>query len=181
MRDTLIINLLGGPGIGKSTTMADVFRILKEKGYEAEMVTEFAKQLVWESRTKTFTDEVYIYAKQAHFLFMVKGEVDVIVTDRPLLLTLLYNDISEHKSPALEALCLEQYAQCRNLNFMLRRDVKYVDAGRNQTEQEAMDLDERLMEILRDKGIPYTTVSGINSAETIVELAEPHIRKEAPE
>ena len=51
------------------------------------MVSEFAKDLVYENRMDTMKDELYIFAKQNHRLFRVKDKVDVIITDRPLLLT----------------------------------------------------------------------------------------------
>lgn len=40
---TLVVNLFGGPGSGKSTGAAYVFARLKMLGYNAELVTEFAK------------------------------------------------------------------------------------------------------------------------------------------
>lgn len=44
----LIINLFGAPGAGKSTGAAYVFSQLKAAGVNAELVTEFAKDKVWE-------------------------------------------------------------------------------------------------------------------------------------
>ena len=78
-KNTLVVNLIGGPGAGKSTTMAGVFSKLKSLGVDAEMVSEFAKELVWENRKDTMKDETYIFAKQAHRIFRVNGQVDVIV------------------------------------------------------------------------------------------------------
>ena len=49
--------VFGGPGCGKSTLMARIFAELKTRGYDCEMVTEFAKDLVWEKRDETFKDE----------------------------------------------------------------------------------------------------------------------------
>ena len=40
MKNTLIVNLFGGPGTGKSTLMARIFSELKVQGYDCEMVTE---------------------------------------------------------------------------------------------------------------------------------------------
>lgn len=59
----IVINLWGGPGCGKSTTMARIFSELKVKGYNVEMVSEFAKDLVYEKRDETMKDELYIFAK----------------------------------------------------------------------------------------------------------------------
>ena len=69
MNKTLVINLFGGPGCGKSTTMARLFADLKTMGYNVEMVSEFAKDLVYEMRQETMKDELYIFAKQHHRLF----------------------------------------------------------------------------------------------------------------
>ena len=44
----LVVNLIGGPGCGKSTTTAGLFYELKKKGYNCEMSLEFAKDKVYE-------------------------------------------------------------------------------------------------------------------------------------
>ena len=43
-----VINLFAGPGTGKSTTAAGLFYKMKSKGYMVELVTEFAKDLVYQ-------------------------------------------------------------------------------------------------------------------------------------
>ena len=50
---TVVINLFGGPGCGKSTIAAELFAILKKQGYEVELVTEYAKDKVWEESLKS--------------------------------------------------------------------------------------------------------------------------------
>lgn len=47
---TLYVNLYGGPGTGKSTGASYIFSKLKLAGVEAELVTEYAKDLVWEAQ-----------------------------------------------------------------------------------------------------------------------------------
>lgn len=48
---TIVVNLFGAPGAGKSTGAAYIFALLKMAGVEAELVTEFAKDKVWEGNT----------------------------------------------------------------------------------------------------------------------------------
>lgn len=48
----IIINLYGSPGSGKSTAAAYIFSKLKMKGVECELVTEVAKDLVWDENSK---------------------------------------------------------------------------------------------------------------------------------
>ena len=87
---TYVINLIGSPGSGKSTLAALLFGEMKKLGYSVDLVTEYAKELVWEERNATFDDELYIFAKQNHRIFRLNEKVDFIVTDAPLLQKLYY-------------------------------------------------------------------------------------------
>lgn len=151
MKNTLVVNLFGGAGVGKSTLMAKIFAELKTEGYDCEMVTEFAKDLVWERRGETFKDELYIFAKQNHRLFRVNGKVDIIVTDRPILLTNAYNQDNKE----LCNLCLKTFNQYNNLNLLLKRQTVYQENGRLQSEEEAVEIDSITQYILESNGINY--------------------------
>ena len=60
-----VINLFAGPGIGKSTTAAGVFWKMKTLGFKVELVTEFAKSLVYASDLK-LNDQLYVFAKHTN-------------------------------------------------------------------------------------------------------------------
>ena len=47
---TVVINLFGGPGAGKSTCAMEICSELKKHGLSAEYVQEYAKELVYENR-----------------------------------------------------------------------------------------------------------------------------------
>jgi hypothetical protein len=163
-KKTLVVNLFGGPGVGKSTTAAGVFSALKEDGIDCELSTEFAKELVWECRDETFKDEIYIFAKQEHRLFRLNGKVDVIITDHPLYLTKYYNAISKNKSDDLGKLCLSEFAKYRNMNFVLTREKEYNPNGRNQTLDEAKNIDEGVKSMLISDSIDFIEIPGDHSA-----------------
>ncbi len=171
MKNTLVVNLFGGAGIGKSTLMARIFSELKVQGYDCEMVTEFAKDLVWEKRTETFKDELYIFAKQNHRLFRVNGKVNIIVTDRPLLLTSVYNQDDKE----LCDLCLKTFNQYNNLNFLLKRQTVYQENGRNQSEEEAMQIDKITQDLLESNEINYYTVNN-NDLADIIEVIKLYVK-----
>ena len=61
----LVVNLFGVPGAGKSTGAAYVFSKLKMKGINAELVTEFAKDIVWENNSRGLKNQEYIFGKIA--------------------------------------------------------------------------------------------------------------------
>lgn len=170
---TLIVNIFGGPGAGKSTTMAGVFSELKRHDVDCEQVTEFAKDLVWEDRQETFKDELYIFAKQAHRLFRVNGKVNVVVTDRPLILTNLYA-----ADKILCELCLSEFNKYNNLNFLVYRTKKYNPNGRNQTEEEAKQLDIDTKALLESNSIAYTMVNYDSAVNFIVNTVVEYLKKE---
>lgn len=64
--NTMIINIYGGPGIGKSTIAAGLFNLMNvtyEGFTSVELVTEYAKDLIWENRLTTLQNQFYIDAK----------------------------------------------------------------------------------------------------------------------
>lgn len=167
--ETLVVNLFGAPGTGKTSTMAHLFSKLKWAGIEAEMVTEYAKDLVWEKRGETFKDELYIFAKQNHRLFRVNGQVQVIVTDRPLPLTILYSRQNDDTySENLEAMVMETFDKYENYNIYLKRTKAYDPIGRNQTEQEADQLASEFLGILDEFDIPYIDMEATQSTAATI-------------
>jgi hypothetical protein len=157
-----VINLFAGPGAGKSTTAAGIFHLMKIGRMNVELVTEYAKDMTWEKRHNILMDELYIVAKQHRKLRRLRGEVDYVVTDSPLLLCVYYrfDDYSE----TLDKLILELWGQDENLNFFLERAKPYVAKGRSQTEEEARRIDSATRDLLARFTVPYETVPGDDAA-----------------
>lgn len=136
-----VINLFAGPGAGKSTTAAGLFHIMKQDGYKVELVTEYAKDIVWADRHKELDDQLYITAKQHHRIFLLKNKVDYCVTDSPLLLSLVY---SRMMPQSFHPFVKDIFHEYDNLAVILKRTKPYVLFGRTQTEDEAKDLDAQI-------------------------------------
>lgn len=174
-KNTIVVNLYGGQGTGKSTTMAGVFYYLKNHGVDCEMTPEFAKELVWEGRKETFQDELYLFAKQNHRLHRVNGKVDVIITDHPLEMNVVYNKYyrpikDEEWNDAFSELVWQTARQYKNVNIILNRVKPYNPNGRNETEEQARNFDLLFMEYLIDNEIDFISVDAdIHAAEVIGE------------
>ena len=159
-RNALIVNLFGGPGVGKSTTAAGVFTLLKLHDVECELITEYAKDLVWEERHKTFFDQQYIFAKQNHRLWRVHDKVDVVVTDCPLMLSPIYGERYKTGSLEFDKNVEKVVDTYNNLNIVLERTKKYNQNGRNETEDEAREVDATIKRVLAEYGMSWTTIPG---------------------
>ena len=151
----IVINLFAGPGVGKSTTAARIFAELKLMGVNCEMALEFAQDQVWEESFKTMDDQIYIFGKQFHKIWRLKDKVDVIITDSPLPISIVYD---KENSKAFHELIMEQFNKFNNFNFLIERGTDYQEAGRVQTEEEAKEVDKVVKNVLDENKIDYTTL-----------------------
>jgi len=157
-KKTLVVSLFGGPGSGKSTTCAGLFASLKQDGISCEMVLEYAKDLIWEGNKRKLEDQIYIFGKQNRRTNLVLGQVDVIVTDSPLLLSIIYG---AHKYPEFKSLVLAEYKRLWTLDvFVQRLPGGYQTEGREQDEPAAIEIDGRIKQMLAEAGIEPMLVSG---------------------
>lgn len=153
---TLVVNFFAGPGAGKSSTASGVFSELKWQGVNCELVTEYAKDLTWEERFKTMKNQFLIFGKQLQRIDRLIGKVDVIITDSPILLSLVYkpSDLSDNYDKTL----LEVFGKFNNLNYFLQRQKKYMAIGRTQTEGEAKEVDNIVKETLLKYNIEHENI-----------------------
>lgn len=144
-KKTIVVNLFGGPGAGKSTTAALIFGLLKSAGIDAEQVTEYAKDKTWEGSQQVLANQPYVLGKQLHRLWRVDGKVQVAITDSPILLSGVYN--KKHKVE-FDALAVKLFGDFDNVNYRVIRSKPYNPNGRNQTEPEAKEKDVEVIEFL---------------------------------
>ena len=165
----IIVNFFGPPGAGKSTGAAYVFSLLKMNGVNCELVTEYAKDAVWEKNTTVLKNQVKILGEQYLRLTRCENEVDVIVTDSPLLNSSFYNRKEDISEP-FNALVLTLFNQSQNINYYIRRVRPYVQEGRTQTEAESDRVAVQIKEMLNKEEIPYEEYPGdIKSYEKIAQ------------
>ena len=161
MRKTVIVNLYGAPGAGKSTGSAYIFGQLKMNNISVELVREFVKDKIYEKSEGMFNDQVYILGKQHFRQTNVKGNVDVIITDCPLIIQAYYTD--KYKFPyadELRQLVLKLYSLENNINYFVNRDKPYNPDGRFQTEADSDSISGNLKEYLDNLGIEYEEING---------------------
>ena len=156
-----VINIFGGPCAGKSTTAAGLFYEMKKLGLEVELVTEYAKDLVWEKRHNVLEDQIYVFAKQQRRIARLKDHhIDWVITDSPISLGLVYTDSSKLSKNFFD-LVMEVFNSYHNHNFLLSRNVAYNPVGRNQgNEQEALLFDRKVHSLLNQYQVSYKEIVG---------------------
>lgn len=176
---TKIINLYGGPGTGKSTTAAALFAEMKFRGVNCEYIQEFAKDKAWEfgnmqGSPKILDAQEFIFAEQHFRIRRCATEVDLLITDSPLLLGLVYTR-EDFPLPSLRAVIREAHDLYDNLNIFLTREKPYNPAGRFQTEEEAKLKDVEIRNMLDEQLQPhYVVKSNREAISTIADLACKH-------
>lgn len=171
----LVINLFGAPGAGKSTGAAIVFAELKKRGVNAELVTEFAKDKTWEGNAMALGCQEYVFGKQSYRLARCRADVDVIVTDSPLPLSLLYTtDPALLADGAFQQVVMNVFNSYNNLNYYVNRVKPYNPKGRNQTEAESDALAVPLKKLINENDISCVEINGDDEgyAAVVEEVAE---------
>lgn len=160
MVKTTVINLLGGGGVGKSTTACGLFYYMKNMKMSVELVREYVKSWAWKGEKIGEYDQMYITGKQMRYESILYGKVDYIVTDSPILLGPIYEHWLTNDS-IMESSVRKFYDKAKENGidhkfFLLERTKDYVQAGRYQTEDEARRFDDHLRTTLVKWGIPFT-------------------------
>jgi thymidylate kinase len=167
---TRFINLFGAPGVGKSTIAAGIYSKLSARGWNIELVPEFAKELVWESNASALSNQAYVTARQFYMIHRLDGKCKWVVTDSPAFLGAAY--------------CLEHHPQCyidtlkwyhdqtnSDLNYLISRDesTKFRQAGRVHSEYQSEVIQMRIESLLSTNKIEYTEYDNTNAIHHIVE------------
>jgi len=176
-RKTYIINIIGGPGIGKTTISALLFAKLKIKGYICEYVQEYAKKLVWLKDYDTLNNQFLVSREQYNLLKQIDGQVDFLITDGPLIHGIYYNKYNKDNNSntdKVEKFILESISKFNNINIVLERiNRDYETEGRIQTEEESKDIDIILKHILRINHFQFITFDAEpNQIDNIVNQIE---------
>jgi len=144
------INLLGGPGVAKSTLAAYIYSVMKERLYSVELVTEFVKAWVYQKKVPQSFDQFFILGQQLHSedTFLSNG-VKNIITDSPILLTAIYAGYNGDPDLGAELahFCKFFDRKYPALNLILEREPsQFQSAGRYHNMEQCIALDK----IIRD-------------------------------
>ena len=153
------INFFSGPGAGKSTVAAILYSELKVHGFSAEMVREYAKELIYQGKDLREADlntQLIIFAKQVERETLLKNQVDYIISDSPLLLNAYYSKKEFMKEVAL------LNSRKKDINVWIERSPNehYEKSGRSHTESQSIKIDNHMKNYLTAAGIDFFELKG---------------------
>ena len=162
--DFPVINFFGGPGAGKSTAAYGLFTELKKRWVAAELVAEFAKEMVLDRSAHLLSQQNYVFANQEYRLNRLVNQFDVAVSDAPLLMSAFYTP--EAYPLSFKQSVFDFFQMYRNINIFVERSHTYAAAGRIQHQEDADALAHSMKQFLLDNGIGFYTVTA-NDANPI--------------
>lgn len=157
MKKTIVVNLFAGPGAGKTTGARYIFAMLKMARPELdfECADEYAKDKAWEGTIKKY-NQFYLSGKQSWKIKRLNGKLDVIITDSPILLGAMYCKDNPMLIPAIKY----EFNKYNNINLFIERHKEYNPHGRSQTEAEAKEIDNKILNFLKENNVQYKVVEG---------------------
>lgn len=160
----IVINMLGGPGTGKSSCAADLFAYMKWLGKKVELIDEYAKQCSWEKNFTILEDKLYVMASQNRKLYRLRNQVDYVITDSPIILAPLYAP-EGYLPKYFEKLTHESFQSYDNINFFLERVKPFDPVGRHHTEEQSKEKDLEIKRMLNMYNYPYYSIPANRDAK----------------
>lgn len=155
-KNTLVVNLYAGPGAGKTTCAWLIAGELKKRNIVTEYVSEYAKELVWDKRFAlldgSYENQMQVIKEQEHRLSRLRGSVEVIVTDSPLLMSNMY---IKERQEEYEKTVRDMYEHYNNFNLFINRGEHFEKEGRMHNLQESRGIDNQIKQYLDAKHIYY--------------------------
>lgn len=159
-KDTLIVNLFGGPAAGKTTCAWEIASKLKKLHLVTEYVPEYAKELVWDQNFEMLDGsephQRQIFEVQTHRVERLIGKVDVVVTDATLLNSLVY---AKNISDTFRKEIISNFMRFNNFNLFIQRAAYFEQEGRVHNLEQSLSIDEDIIDILVGNKIPFETYS----------------------
>ena len=170
---TIVVNLLGAAGSGKSTLASDVYTKLKKLGVNCELVQEVAKKYVYEGNFKHLNNQLSIFNEQYDRQYILRDNVQVIITDSPLLLSIFYNrkgNFNQLPDDLFKELIMFCYSTFDNINYFIKRKHEYKKEGRYQDEKQALEDEVTLYNMLNNLDVDFKLLnSNENCCDIIID------------
>lgn len=162
LKDTLVVNAFAGPGAGKTTSALALVSELKKMGVDAEYISEYAKELVYDGKFDLLDGKIenenHIYSEKMNRIERLMGKVDVIVTDSSLIQSIQFLDDKKCSPADIEQFsqkALADFDKMKNFNYFVERGPYYQTEGRIHSLEQSMEIDFKIKDFLTENKIQF--------------------------
>lgn len=142
-------NIYGGPGSGKSTLAAELFVKGRQAGLSIELITEQAKNFVWNNKIPNGYDqlEITISQIQSEQRILKSNPNIILISDSPPFLGYIYAEINNlsYKN-ALKDILTDYEQNYKSINTFLPVRKDYNQLGRFQNYNDAILIENKILE-----------------------------------
>ena len=168
MKETLIINLIGGPCSGKSTIAAELFARLKKMGVHCELVSEYIKDRIYEENQTMPKNQIAIFGMEHYNISNKLGKVDVIVHDGSFINNIIYKT---EENKYFDDLIISEYKRFWNLDFFIKRgNIEFETYGRIHNLKQSKELDKTIKETYDSYKLSYIEVESRDAVDKIIPI-----------
>lgn len=169
-----LINVFGPPSSGKSTLTAELFTLMKKRGYNCELVTEYAKELVYRENLTEIKDQLKILAEQHYRVKVMVNKVNYIISDASFLSSAVWGKINnsyQDENETFEKLCVMIHNQYSNLNYYIddTPNIVYNDKTRLPIDVDTYyNIDKKFKQLFEKYNIKVKYCKRIELIDTIL-------------
>jgi len=175
MKETLVINLIGGPCSGKSTVAAELFARLKKMGIKTELVSEYIKDRIYEENKTMPNNQIAIFGMEHYNVSNKLGKVEVIVHDGSFINNILYK---KEDNQEFDNLIVSEYHKFNNLDFFIKRgNIEFEDYGRIHNYEQSLELDEKIKQLYNNCGADFIEVESRDAVDKIIPIVLKKLNK----
>lgn len=180
---TKIINIVAGPGAGKTTLASGLHYYMKRKGLNVEFLQEYVKKYVILGQLDKLNNQYNVTLKQYQEIKAYEGKVDYVIIDTCLLTQKYFNENNPHNVSNVEKtneLIDKTFKEFDNIVIYLERNQckdEYQQHGRIQTYNESVKIDKILENILKENNIEPIRTSirsiddnSLNELERLIDI-----------
>lgn len=175
-KQTLVINLIGGPCSGKSTIAAELFARLKKMGIHCELVTEYIKDRIYEENKTMPTNQIAIFGMEHYNIITKIGKVDVIVHDGSFINNIIYKN---EDNPEFDKLIISEYKKFNNLDFFIKRgNIEFESYGRIHNLEQSKELDYKILATYFHYNLKCIEVESRDAVDKIIPIVLKEINQQ---
>lgn len=167
-KQTLVVNLIGGPCSGKSTIAAELFARLKKMGIHCELVSEYIKERIYEENKTMPVNQIAIFGMEHYAISNKIGKVDVIVHDGSFINNIIYKN---EDNSEFDELIIAEYNKFNNLDFFIKRgNIEFETYGRIHNLKQSKELDNIIKETYKKYNLTFIEVEARDAVDKIIPI-----------